>query len=67
MCNYCNENSYECEIFRGGNGYYLDVETFTWDDYYDENIHIRVDINYCPYCGRKLDWSEIDASTKSKS
>ena len=55
MCNYCDEDSYECEVFRGDNGYYLDVETFEWDDYYDENVHIRLDINYCPYCGRKLD------------
>ena len=26
MCKYCDENSYECEVFRGDNGYYLDVE-----------------------------------------
>lgn len=29
-----------------------------WDDYYDETVHIRLDINYCPYCGRKLDEEE---------
>lgn len=34
---------------------YLDVETMEWDDYNDGFIHIRLDINYCPYCGRKLD------------
>lgn len=55
MCKYCDENSYECEVFRGDNGYYLDVETSEWDEYYDEIVHIRLDINYCPYCGRKLD------------
>ena len=55
MCNYCDENSYECEVFRGDNGYYLDVETSEWDDYYDGFIHIELDINYCPYCGRKLE------------
>ncbi len=32
MCNYCDENSYECEVFRGDNGHYLDVETSEWDD-----------------------------------
>lgn len=55
MCNYCDENSYECEVFRGDNGYYLDVETSEWDAYYDEIVHVRLDINYCPYCGRKLE------------
>ena len=70
MCNYCDENSYECEVFRGDNGHYLDVETSEWDEYYDEIVHIRLDINFCPYCGRKLgeedvrpiilDWSKGD-------
>lgn len=55
MCNYCDENSYECEVFRGDNVFYLDVETSEWDEYYDEIVHIRLDINYCPYCGRKLE------------
>lgn len=62
MCNYCDEDSYECEVFHDDYGYYLDVETFEWDEYYyDEFVHIRLDINYCPYCGRKL--GEIDESS----
>ena len=59
MCKYCDEESYECEVFRGDNGYYLDVETLEWDEYYDEIIHIRLDINYCPYCGRKLNEEDV--------
>lgn len=59
MCNYCDENSYECEVFRGDNGFYLDVETSEWDEYYDEIVHIRLDINFCPYCGRKLGEEDV--------
>lgn len=29
------------------NQYYLDIETSEWDEYDDG-------INYCPWCGRKL-------------
>lgn len=61
MCNYCDENSSECEIFRGNYGYYLNVETSEWDESYDELLHIRLGINYCPYCGRKL--GEINESS----
>lgn len=61
MCNYCDENSSECEIFRGNYGYYLNVETSEWDEFYDELLHFRLCINYCPYCGRKL--GEIDESS----
>lgn len=61
MCNYCDENSSECEIFRDNYGYYLNVETSEWDESYDELLHIRLGINYCPYCGRKL--GEIDESS----
>ena len=35
--------------------YYLDVETMQWDDYDDGFLHIKINISYCPYCGRKLD------------
>ena len=54
MCNYCDENSSECEIFRGNYGYYLNVETSEWDEYDDGFVHQREYIMYCPYCGKKL-------------
>lgn len=56
MCKYCDYDSDDNEIFIDPltNEWYLDVETFEWDDYDDEYIHQKVYINYCPYCGRKL-------------
>lgn len=61
MCRYCDENSYECEVFydERNDNYYLDIETSEWDEYYDEIVHIQLDINYCPYCGRKLDEEDV--------
>lgn len=46
MCKHCDENSYECEIFydeRNDNYYFL---------------HQRIEINFCPYCGRELGYTE---------
>ena len=56
MCNYCDENSYECCIYIDplSNDYYLDIETLEWDYDDDEFVHQKEYINYCPYCGRKL-------------
>lgn len=56
MCKYCDYNSDYCEIFSEPltNEYYLDVETFEWDEYDDSYIHQKVYINFCPYCGKKL-------------
>lgn len=34
--------------------YYLDIETSEWDEYDDEFVHQTEYINYCPWCGRKL-------------
>ena len=36
------------------NQYYLDIETSEWDEYDDGFVHQREYINYCPWCGRKL-------------
>ena len=56
MCNYCEENSSECCIYIDplSNDYYLDIETSEWDYYDDGYIHQKEYINYCPWCGRKL-------------
>ena len=40
-------NSIECK-------YQLRVETCEWDDYNDKFIDVYIDINFCPFCGRKL-------------
>lgn len=57
MCEVC-ENNQELDyvtIEYGEEGYKLVIKTSEWDDYYDDWIYERIDINYCPFCGRKLD------------
>ena len=56
MCNYCEKNSPECCIYFDPfyNEYYLDIETSEWDEYDDGFVHQTEYINYCPWCGRKL-------------
>ena len=57
MCEFCDYDSVCNEIYQDGltGDYYLDIETFEWDEYDDDYIHQRLYINYCPYCGRRLD------------
>lgn len=68
MCMYCDESSYECEIFHDeeNDSYYLDIETGEWSDYYDEYLHQRIDINFCPYCGRELGKENPNNKIKEK-
>lgn len=56
MCKYCDEDSYCCEIYKDDiyETYYLDVQTYEWDPYEDGYVRMYIDIEYCPYCGRKL-------------
>lgn len=56
MCKYCDGNSYESCVWIDplANKYFWDIETSEWDDYNDDFIYHREYINYCPYCGRKL-------------
>ncbi len=56
MCNRCDYDSLDNQIYIDPltNEYYLDIETFEWDDYDDGLVHQREYILYCPYCGRKL-------------
>lgn len=56
MCNNCDINSNECCIYINplSNDYYLDIEISERDGYDYGYIHHRVYINYCPWCGRKL-------------
>lgn len=57
-CEYCSSDSPFQEIFIEPltHEWYLEVETSTWDEYGDDFVCERVyGINYCPYCGRKLE------------
>lgn len=56
MCKYCDDDSYECCVFIDplDNQWYMDIETSEWDYYDDGFVHHREYINYCPWCGRKL-------------
>lgn len=54
MCNRCNYDSPDNQIYIDPltNEYYLDIETFEWDEYDDDFVHQREYIAYCPYCGQ---------------
>lgn len=56
MCDYCNPKMYDREVYYNSTDdtWYLDIETGEWSDYNDDFIHIHRQINYCPYCGRRL-------------
>ena len=56
MCNRCNHNSTDNQIYvdQLTNEYYLDIETSEWDEYDDGFVHQREYIAYCPWCGKKL-------------
>lgn len=56
MCSYCDPNSPNNRIYLDSvmNEYYLDIETYEWDEYDDEFVHHREYINNCPWCGRFL-------------
>lgn len=56
MCEYCDYDSTYNKIHVDplDNRYYLDVQTYEWDNYDDDFVHMQIYINYCPYCGRKL-------------
>lgn len=56
MCSYCDSNSPNNRIYLDSvmNEYYLDIETYEWDEYDDEFVHHREYINNCPWCGRFL-------------
>ncbi len=57
MCRYCDYNSEANRIFIDplDGEYYLDIETSEWDEYDDDYVHQREYIDYCPWCGRKLE------------
>lgn len=56
MCSYCDPNSPNNRIYLDSvmNEYYLDIETYEWDEYDDGFVHQREYINNCPWCGRFL-------------
>ena len=56
MCNRCDYDSPDNKIYIDllTNEYYLNIETYEWDEYNDDFVHQREYIAYCPYCGRKL-------------
>ena len=61
-CCYCDPTHpfYEGDIiYNPVNGKYeLMVESTEWSNYLDDFIPIRIDISYCPFCGRQLSFEE---------
>lgn len=55
MCENCDPNSYYNEIYYDDiDGWYIEICTTNWNEYYDDFDKERLYINYCPYCGRRL-------------
>lgn len=56
MCKYCNSDSNNCCVHydESAKRSYISIETSQWDEYNDEFFWFREYVNYCPYCGRKL-------------
>lgn len=67
MCEYCDINDPFCEIFQEypftDNDWFLKVQTIHWDNYDDDWEYEQININYCPYCGRKLNKNMPEGST----
>lgn len=57
MCDSCNPNSDKREIFEEylSHDFYIFHQTGEWDEYGDDWIYDKIYINYCPWCGRRLD------------
>lgn len=55
-CEYCDDNSTQCEYFRDSDGrWFQDIETGEWSDYDDGYVHqYNYGVRYCAYCGRRL-------------
>lgn len=65
MCKYCDPDSNERRVFNVcfSHTYYLITETFERDYKNGGYIKIKTYINYCPWCGRKLNM-ECEESEK---
>ena len=65
MCKYCDPDSNERRVFNVcfSDTYYLSTETFERDYKNGGYIKIKTYINYCPWCGRKLNM-KADESEK---
>lgn len=61
MCVECDPRSYVATVFRDDRTgqWVLETTTCEWDNYNDDYIYSYTPINYCPFCGRKLDSSSI--------
>ena len=68
MCEYCDINSDKCCVFADSltNDWYLNIETSQWDQYNDGWVYHREYINYCPYCGRRLENIKADTEERLK-
>lgn len=57
-CKYCNsngENDEDIQIHKDSDGtHMLSIETTHWDEYYGGYDTVSVQIDYCPFCGKKL-------------
>lgn len=53
-CHECNLDGDKIVFNDTTKKYELAVETYEWSEYYDSYVTEYVEINFCPFCGRKL-------------
>lgn len=58
-CEFCEEESDGHDYMNGiqtiDGEKYLVLETSEWDDYYDCYNDVRIAVEYCPKCGKRLE------------
>lgn len=57
-CYFCNEAhpNYSAKegIIESEGEYVMKIETYEWNDYYDEFVSALTIVKFCPMCGREL-------------
>lgn len=53
-CEFCNNNHPEYDSMNGIYNKELTLESSGWDTYNDCINYVRINVYYCPMCGRKL-------------
>jgi len=56
MCRICDPESSLCDIYKDpmSGDFYYDIQTDERDIIDGDYVHLKLFINYCPCCGRKL-------------
>lgn len=55
-CDYCSPEGDNCHVYKDyiSGDFYMEVKTNNWDTCSNDYEYVKVYINCCPMCGRKL-------------